>query len=164
MPQKDKVGAQTNKHTEYTPQKEDKQKLRFLSSHSSHIIEPQPWLHYQSPIIIIIIYWPDWNRRYVLWRRTSVLKACASHVEGRRRCCSPCGASCRVRSPCRGRQGREEGERETTCWRFNDNLSSTLERDERKKRNRKRHAAPLVSTAGRRRQPSCSPGRGRPTS
>ena len=106
---------------------------KFLSSHSSLIIELQLWSHYHSPIIIIIIYWPDWSRSCSGGRRTSRRVAPAIKRGWRRPCCSPCGAGCRVRSPCRGRRGREEGERETTYWRFNDSLASALERDEGKK-------------------------------
>ena len=120
----------------------------------SQIIEPQPWSHCHSPIIIIIIYWPDWSRRCSGGRRTSVSKVCARgdggdlvvlHVE--------------QVGGCAHHGEGDKGERETTYWRFNDNMASVLERNW-KKRNWKR-----VSTVdGRRRQPSCSPGRGRPTS
>ena len=72
------TNTQSIRHTEMTNKRN-----KFLSSHSSLIIELQLWSHYHSPIIIIIIYWPDWNRSCSGGRRTSVLKGdlVVVHVE-----------------------------------------------------------------------------------
>ena len=54
MPQKDEVGAETNKHKH----KEDKQTQQI----PVNPFFPQPLSYYHSPIIIIIICWPDWSK------------------------------------------------------------------------------------------------------